>query len=83
MKHTHTKKTLLEAEYRDDGYDLDDLLHPAHAFEHPSNVVNDPDLTLNESVRSSPLGPPMRVPSQPRRTCGALPGARSQLSSTT
>jgi hypothetical protein len=23
-------------------------LHPAQAFEHPSDVVNDPDLTLNE-----------------------------------
>lgn len=28
--------------------DLDELLHPAQAFEHPSHVVNDPDLTLNE-----------------------------------
>lgn len=27
---------------------LSDLLHPAHAYEHPSRVVNDPDLTLNE-----------------------------------
>jgi hypothetical protein len=26
----------------------DDLLHPAQAFSHPSDVVNDPDLTLNE-----------------------------------
>jgi hypothetical protein len=32
----------------DDGFDLDCLLHPAQAFEHPSHVVNDPDLTLNE-----------------------------------
>jgi hypothetical protein len=32
----------------DDGLGLDCLLHPAQAFEHPSNVVNDPDLTLNE-----------------------------------
>ena len=31
-----------------DGFDLDGLLHPAQAFEHPSHVVNDPDLTLNE-----------------------------------
>ncbi len=31
-----------------DGWDLNDLLHPARAFEHPSHVVNDPDLTLNE-----------------------------------
>jgi hypothetical protein len=29
-------------------FDLDELLHPANAFEHPSEVVNDPDLTLNE-----------------------------------
>ena len=31
-----------------DGWDPNELLHPAQAFEHPSNVVNDPDLTLNE-----------------------------------
>ena len=29
-------------------FDLDSLLHPAQAFRHPSEVVNDPDLTLNE-----------------------------------
>ena len=29
-------------------FDLDDLLHPAQAFEHPQHVVEDPDLTLNE-----------------------------------
>src|SRR5690349_16541212 len=28
--------------------DLDELLHPARAFNHPFEVVNDPDLTLNE-----------------------------------
>lgn len=32
----------------DTGFDLDELLHPAQAFEHPSDVVNDPDLTFNE-----------------------------------
>jgi hypothetical protein len=44
------KKTPLETEYSDlnDWGDLDDLLHPAQAFEHPSDVVNDPDLTVNE-----------------------------------
>jgi hypothetical protein len=31
-----------------DALDLDDLLHPAQAFERPMNVVNDPDLTLSE-----------------------------------
>ena len=31
-----------------DLFDLDQLLHPANAFAHPREVVNDPDLTLNE-----------------------------------
>ncbi len=31
-----------------DSIDLDALLHPAGAFAHPSDVVRDPDLTLNE-----------------------------------
>jgi hypothetical protein len=31
-----------------DRWDPNDLLHPAQAFEHPSHIVNDPDLTLNE-----------------------------------
>jgi hypothetical protein len=30
------------------GLDIDELLHPANAFGHPSEVINDPDLTLNE-----------------------------------
>ena len=29
-------------------FDLDELLHPANAFNHPSEVLSDPDLTLNE-----------------------------------
>ena len=29
-------------------YDLDSLLNPAQAFGHPSHVVSDPDLTLDE-----------------------------------
>ena len=29
-------------------FELDELLHPAQAFDQPSDVVNDPDLTLNE-----------------------------------
>jgi hypothetical protein len=32
----------------DRAVDLDALLHPALAFEHPMKVVNDPDLTLSE-----------------------------------
>ena len=31
-----------------EGWDPNDLLHPAQAFEHPSLVVYDADLTLNE-----------------------------------
>jgi hypothetical protein len=31
-----------------DDLDLESLLHPANAFDHPSDVVRDPDLTLNE-----------------------------------
>ena len=29
-------------------FNLDELLHPASAFNHPSEVVKDPDLTVNE-----------------------------------
>ena len=29
-------------------FELDQLLHPAQGFDHPFEVVNDPDLTLNE-----------------------------------
>lgn len=32
----------------DPTFELDELLHPAQAFDHPSDVVDDPDLTLNE-----------------------------------
>ncbi len=28
--------------------EFDDLLHPSRAFAHPKDVVDDPDLTLNE-----------------------------------
>ena len=33
---------------KDEVFDLNELLHPAEGFEHPSEVVCDPDLTLNE-----------------------------------
>jgi hypothetical protein len=33
---------------RKEVFDLDALLHPAQAFRHPAEVVNDRDLTLNE-----------------------------------
>ena len=31
-----------------DELDLQSLLHPANAFDHPNDVVRDPDLSLNE-----------------------------------
>ena len=31
-----------------EGWDPSDLWHPARAFEHPSQIVNHPDLTLDE-----------------------------------
>ena len=31
-----------------DDWDLNDLLHPAQAFESPAAVLEDPDLTVNE-----------------------------------
>jgi hypothetical protein len=39
---------LLNDDDRDEAWILDKLLQPAQAFAHPSDVVNDPDLTLNE-----------------------------------
>jgi hypothetical protein len=49
MERTSGNPILID-QYSDyeDACDLDALLHPAQAFEHPSKVVNDPDLTLNE-----------------------------------
>ena len=37
-----------DTERRPSNFALDELLHPAQAFQYPSEVVNDPDLTLNE-----------------------------------
>jgi hypothetical protein len=33
---------------KDSTFDIDELLHPARAYEHPQQVLLDPDLTLNE-----------------------------------
>jgi hypothetical protein len=61
----------------DDRFDIDTLLHPANAFAHPMDVVNDADLTLNEkrallaswasdacAIEAAPAlrGPPGRLP---------------------
>ena len=42
------EETMREHRKEYDRLDLDQLLHPAQAFLNPSEVVNDPDLTLNE-----------------------------------
>ena len=56
-------------------FDVDELLHPASAFAHPSEVVNDPDLTLNEkrAILASWASDAASVASNP--ALRALPGA--------
>jgi hypothetical protein len=60
--------------------DLDDLLHPAQAFEHPRNVVADPDLTVNEkrAILASWASDACAVEAAPALRC--VPGGRSQVS---
>jgi hypothetical protein len=48
QRHLSGPIPMINHDDRDDRYDLDELLHPANAFGHPSEVVNDPDLTLSE-----------------------------------
>lgn len=48
MEHHAKKPQRRHAEEFMNGFELESLLHPAHAFAHPSDVVRDPDLTLNE-----------------------------------
>lgn len=72
----------LETEYSgadDTGWDLDSLLHPAQAFEHPSNVVNDPDLTLNEkrAILASWASDACAIEAAPDLRC--LPGRKTPV----
>ena len=49
MNHDFRKTVRRDAARRfDEGARFDELLHPARAFARPADVVNDPDLTLNE-----------------------------------
>jgi hypothetical protein len=62
----------------EDAFDLNALLHPAQALAHPSDVVNDPDLTLNEkrAILASWASDACAVESAPalrRTTNGAHP----------
>jgi hypothetical protein len=56
--------------------DLDDLLHPAQAFAHPRDVVDDPDLTLNEkrAILASWASDACAVEAAPALRCA--PGSR-------
>ena len=61
-------------------FDLDELLHPAQAFEHPDQVVNDPDLTLNEkrAILASWESDACAVEAAPALRCA--PGGRRPVS---
>lgn len=61
-------------------FDLDDLLHPARAFEHPRHVVADPDLTVNEkrAILASWASDACAVEAAPALRCA--PGAREPVS---
>jgi hypothetical protein len=54
----------------------DGVLHPSQAFEHPSNVVNDPDLTLNEkrAILASWASDACAIEAVPTLRC--LPGGK-------
>lgn len=51
----------------EDAFDLGALLHPANAFAHPSDVVRDTDLTINEkrAILASWASDACAVPSSP------------------
>jgi hypothetical protein len=62
-----------------EGWDPYDLLHPAQAFEHPSHVVNDPDLTLNEkrAILASWASDACAPEASPRLRCA--PGSKQPV----
>jgi hypothetical protein len=68
-----------ESSGSNDGFDLDSLLHPAQAFEHPSYVVNDPDLTLNEkrAILASWASDACAIEAVPALRCA--PGAKKPV----
>jgi hypothetical protein len=60
--------------------ELDALLHPASAFDHPRDVLNDPDLTTEEkrAILSSWASDACSVESQP--AVRLAPGAKHPVS---
>ena len=63
----------------DDAYDLDALLHPAQAFDHSSDVVSDPDLTLNEkrAILASWASDACAIEAAPSLRC--IPGGKQPV----
>ena len=62
----------------EDTFNLNDLLHPAQAFSNPAEVVNDPDLTLNEkrAILASWASDACAVESVPELRRAPLKGGR-------
>jgi hypothetical protein len=63
---------------KEESFDIDDLLHPAQAFSQPSDVVNDPDLTLNEkrAILASWASDACAVESIPGLRCAPTKGGK-------
>ncbi len=63
---------------RADGFDIGRLLHPANAFDHPTDVVDDRDLTLSEkrAILASWAADACAIEAAPalRQTAGNEPG---------
>ena len=66
---------------RGDACELDRLLHPSQAFDRPADVVNDPDLSLDEK-RAILASFPMPVRSRRCLRCATLPGENGSCHST-
>lgn len=73
MRGTHVSAVIAD---RTSDLDLDKLLHPAQAFELPQQVVDDPDLTLNEkrAILYWRHGRPTPAPWRRRLHCAARQG---------
>jgi hypothetical protein len=80
MEHRFKDKSPRAQSRSDDGFDLDNLLHPAGAFAHPSKVVDDPDLTLNEkrAILAAWASDACAIEAAPSLRC--LPGGQRPVS---
>jgi hypothetical protein len=80
MEHRFKDKSLRAESRSDGGFDLDNLLRPAKAFAHPSKVVDDPDLTLNEkrAILASWASDACAIEAAPSLRC--MPGGQRPVS---